>query len=88
MKTVPPVIGSIGVPYLQMALVGSHSTLGREKKRKVRKEGVGGREGVEIHSICHSNCTQLPSSACALLQSQECMINVHEIKTEVVSNTN
>ena len=34
MKVMEPVIALNGVPYLQMRLVGSHSTSGREKKGK------------------------------------------------------
>ena len=34
MKVVRPVIASNGVSYLQLKLVGSHSTSGREKERE------------------------------------------------------
>ena len=41
MKAMGPVIASNGVHYLQMRLVGSHSTSGREKKGNKEMTGQG-----------------------------------------------
>ena len=51
MKTVPPVIASNGVLYLQMTSVGSHSRSGTERKKKGKKK----RSGIRLHNISNIN---------------------------------